>query len=235
MWTKIPSEIMDELEQIRKFTRKTSNEASITYCKRPHKDKLYIGADFEGDNLGTEVGDCAEKFGTGSRIGDAHSHPIGYDSPGIVPSNADIAGSMEESYNSRRPQINCITAPGADIVHCMQPKGIPTSKKLKGYNANPKNSLAINPYITDHITEDFNIALFDAKSGVKLDNPDPKRILDNTLRKSPRFLRKAVRQMEYGIFCEYIQDTMNPTDDRIHDQCKVELKKRGLLDYLGIY
>ena len=226
---------MDELEAIRKFTRKTSNEASITYCKRPHKDKLYIGSDFEGDNLGTDVGDCAEELGKGSRIGDAHSHPIGYDSPGIIPSNADIAGAVRESYDSRRPQINCITAPGADIVHCMQPKKNVTTKQVKGYETFPSARLAINPYIRDHFSQDINVGLFDAKSGIKIENPDPKRVIDNTLRKSPRYLRKALREMEYGIFCEYIQDTMNPTDDRIHDQCKVELKKRGLLDYLGIY
>ena len=226
---------MDELEAIRRYTRKTSNEASITFCKRPHKDKLYIGADFEGDNFGTEVGDCSEHLGKGSKIGDAHSHPIGYDSPGITPSNADISGSMVESDMARRPQINCITSPGADMVHCMQPKKLPTQKKVDGYGKMPKSDIAISPYILDNFTKDFDVALFDTKTGEKIDNPDPKRIINNTLGKSPRFLRKAVREMEYGIFCEYIQDTMSPADDRVHDVCKAELRKRGLLDYLGIY
>lgn len=238
MWHKIPAEIMDELEQLRRYTRKTANEASFTFCKRPHKpDKLYIGADFKGDNFGVEIGDCAKHLGKGAKVGDAHSHPIGSDSVGITPSNQDIYGSIQDADVYEKPQINCITAPNADIVHCMQPKEKPTKKKLKGYANNPKNGLAINPYVMDHFTTDFNVGLYDAKSGEIIDNPDPKRVVDNSLGKSSRFLRRSVREMEYGIFCEYIQDVMIPTakDDRIQNICKAELKKRGLLDYLGIY
>ncbi len=229
---------MDELEALRRYTRRTANEASFTFCKRPHKpDKLYIGADFEGDNLGTPIGDCEEKYGTGTKVGDAHSHPIGSDSIGITPSNEDILGSMEDAYIDGQPDINCITAPGADIVHCMQPKKAPSEKKLKGYRNIPKSGLNQNPYVMDNFTTDFTVGLFDAKSGDIIENPDPKRVVDNAMGKSSRFLRKAIREMEYGKLCEYIQDVMIPDakDDRVHNICKAELKKRGLLDYLGIY
>lgn len=226
---------MDELEELRKYTRKTANEASFTFCKRPHKeDKLYIGADFKGDNRGVPIGDCDKQYGTGTRMGDAHSHPIGSDSTGITPSNEDIYGSIQDAAEYKRPQINCITAPGADIVHCMEAKEVPSKKKLKGYGANPRNRMAINPYIMDHFTKDFNVGLFDDRTGEKIDSPDPKRVVNNMFGKSTRYLRKRIREMDYGTFCEYIQDVSVASDDRISDTCKTELKKRGLLDYLGI-
>jgi hypothetical protein len=234
MWHSIPKEIMDELEALRRFTKRTNNEASITYCKRPHKDKLYIGADFEGDNRGVDIGDCSKHLGTGTRIGDAHSHPVGYDSTGLTPSNQDIFGSMEDAKKQKRPQINCITAPGADLVHCMEPKEVPSRRKLNRYGNNPTARMAINPYILDNFTKDFIVALFDSDSGEKVDSPDPKRVVSNMLGKSPRYLRKVLHEMDYGVFCEYIQDVTVATDDRIQTTCKNELKKRGLLDYLGI-
>lgn len=226
---------MEELEDLRKYTQRTANEASFTYCKRAHKNKLYIGADFEGDNRGTPIGDCHKDLGKGERVGDAHSHPIGFDSPGITPSNEDIYGSMEDASKQKKPQINCITAPGADLVHCMEPKELPDRKKLRGYRNNPKNTLAINPYILDHFTNDFEVGLFDTKTGEKVENPEPKRIIRNTVGKARKHLSRQVRQMEYGIFCEYIQDVMNAAgDERVYDLCKTELRKKGLLDYLGI-
>ena len=225
---------MDELEALRRFTKRTNNEASITFCKRPHKDKLYIGADSEGDNRGVDIGDCSKHLGTGSRIGDAHSHPIGYDSTGITPSNQDIYGSMEDTRMQKKPQINCITAPGADLVHCMEAKEVPTKRKANKYGNIPKGVMAVNPYILDNFTKDFNVVLFDTNNGEKVESPDPKRVVNNMLGKSRGYLRKVLREMDYGVFCEYLQDTTVPTDDRIGDTCKTELKKRGLLDYLGI-
>ncbi len=40
--------------------------------------------------------------------------------------------------------------------------------------------------------------------------------------------------MDRGNFCEFIQDINVPKDDRISETCKTELKKKGILDYLGI-
>lgn len=234
MWHKIPKEIMDELEELRKFTRRTGNEASFTYCKRPHKDKLYIGSDFQGNTYGTIVGDCSKEYGSGSRIGDAHSHPVVSDAVGITPSDADIFGSIEESKKSKREQINCITSHHADIVHCMQPKEIPSRKQYEGYKKIATKKGKINPYIIDNFSRDFNVGLFDRESGERIENPEPKRIVNNAFGTSHRHLRRAIRNMERGVFCDFIQDVFNPSDDRVSDECKSELKKKGLLDYLGI-
>ena len=225
---------MDELEELRQYTRRTSNEASITVCKRPHKDKLYIGSDFEGDNQSVMVGDCQKSTGKGTRIGDVHSHPIVSDGVGITPSDADIAGNIEESYHQKRKQIGCITANGADIVHCMEPKELPTKQQLKAYAQIPKNPYKINPHVVDNVAKDMDIVLFDAKSGTKIENPEPKRVVKNAFGKSRRHLQKTRRKMEYGAFCEYIQDVFVPSDNRIQEECKSELKRKGLLDYLGI-
>lgn len=236
MWNKIPKEIMDELALLRSYTKKTENEASFTFCKRRHKDKLYIGSDFQGDNFGVAVGDCSDETGRGTRIGDAHSHPVVSDGVGITPSDIDVAGIFQESYTQKRKQIGCITSPtpGTDIVHCMEPKEEVTPKKYKRYNAVKQQNGKIDPYVMEHAGVDLDIALFDEKTGEKIENPDPHRVVKNALGISTRHLRRTIRDMERGSFCEYIQDIFNPKDERIHDICKTELKKKGILDYLGI-
>ena len=225
---------MDELEELRKYTRRTNNEASFTYCKRPHKDKLYIGSDFEGDNYGTMVGDCAKELGKGSRIGDAHSHPVVSDGVGITPSDIDVAGVIQESYRQKRKQINCITSHGADIVHCMEPKELPTGRQYREYNRVEQKPGKIHPVILDNVAKDFDIGIFDSHSGERISSPDPNRIVKNAFGISTRHLRKTVRNMERGVFCEYVQDVFAPQDDRVGHTCKTELKKKGLLDYLGM-
>jgi hypothetical protein len=234
MWEKIPAEIMDELDALRRHTRKTGNEASFTYCKKSHKDRLHIGSDFLGDSTGTMVGDCSREYGKSSRIGDAHSHPVGSDAMGITPSDADIQGTVEDSHKHKRNQINCVTSPIADIVHCMQLKEPPTRKQLRGYSQLPKDRYKVNPYVIDNVGQDFNIGLFDRESGNRLESPDPKRVVDNAFGKSTRNLRRRTREMDRGNFCEFVQDINVPKDDRISDTCKTELKKKGILDYLGI-
>ena len=82
--------------------------------------------------------------------------------------------------------------------------------------------------------KDFEIGLFDKDSGERDNNPEPKRVIKNAFGRSTRSLRRSVREMERGVFCDFVQDLTVPSDDRISDECKSELKKKGLLDYLGI-
>ena len=234
MWAKIPKEIMDELEAIRKHTSSTGREASITYCKKPHKEKLYIGSDFHGDEDSTEIGDCSESRGAGKRIGDAHSHPVTYDTIGIIPSESDLVVNLETTTENKNPQISCITSPGADYVHCFQSKQIPKAKKLNSYRAATHRQGLYDPYVIDHVANDFEIALFDRETGERDNNPDPNRVIKNAFGNSTRTLRKGVREMERGVFCDFIQDITVSKDDRVSDVCKTELKKKGLLEYLGL-
>lgn len=234
MWQKIPKEIKDELEAIRRHTRYTGNEASITYCKRPDKEKLYIGSDFHGGTESTEIGDCSKQRGTGRRVGDAHSHPVGSDTVGILPSEADMVVNLETTLENKKPQIMCVTSPAADYVHCIQPKEIVRGKKLRSYQKAAQTSKLYDPYVIDNVAKDFEIGLFDRDTGDRDNNPDPKRVVKNAFGRSTRSLRRSVREMERGVFCDFVQDLTVPADDRISDECKSELKKKGLLDYLGI-
>ena len=170
------------------------------------------------------------------RIGDAHSHPIVSDAVGLTPSDADIAGMMEETYKQKRKQIACITAPynSQDIVHCMEAKEVPTRQQIKGYAKMPKNPYKFNPYVIDNVAKDVDVALFDRDTGNRIEDPEPKRVIRNAFGTSRRHIQKTRRKMEYGAFCEYIQDVFVPDDDRVQEECKSELKRKGLLDYLGI-
>lgn len=225
---------MDELEAIRRHTNQTGNEASITFCKKKHKEKLYVGNDFKGDLESTEIGDCSAKRGMGERIGDAHSHPTGSDTVGIVPSEADLVVNLETTFENKKPQISCITSPAADYVHCFQPKTIIKGKKLNKYRNSAKTTQLYDPHVIDNVATDFNIGLFDRNSGEKDESPEPRRVIQNAFGRSTRGLRKGVKEMERGVFCDFIQDITVPSDDRVSDTCKDELKKKGFLDYLGI-
>ncbi len=225
---------MDELELLRQHTRRTGNEASLTYCKRKNKEKLYIGNDFHGDFESTEIGDCAKERGSGKRIGDAHSHPVGSDTVGIVPSEADLLVNLETTLENKNPQTSCITSPKADYVHCFKPKKIVKGRKLSGYRKAAQSGQLYDPFVIEHVANDFNVGLFDTKSGNKDEDPDPKRVIRNAFGASTRGLRRGVREMERGVFCDFIQDITVPGNDKVSDECKSELRKKGLLDYLGI-
>lgn len=233
---KIPPEIQDELELIRRHTKRTGREASITFCKKSHKehrkDKLHIGNNFKGDKTSTEIGDCSYEYGVSERVGDAHSHPTSEDTIGIIPSEADLTVNMENSFENNREQISCVTSPKADIVHCFSPKSIPTRKKMNAYKKAARDRKFISPYVADNVEKDFDIGLYDRDSGNLLENPDPVRVVDNAFGNSKRALRKSVKEMNRGVFCDFIQDITNHKDNRISDVCKSELKKKGILDYL---
>lgn len=234
MWKRIPKEIMDELEAIRQHTRQTGNEASITFCRKKNKNRLYIGNDFKGDKDSTEIGDCSEARGAGERIGDAHSHPVTSDTVGIVPSEADLVVNLENTLEFKKPQISCITSQAADYVHCFNPKKIVKGKKLHNYRQAARNPRLYEPFVIDNVANDFEIGLFDRLSGDKDENPDPTRVVKNAFGGSTRTLRKGVGQMERGLFCNFIQDITVPSDDRVSDTCRLELRKKGILDILGI-
>ena len=238
MWDKIPDEIQDELGLIRKHTRRTGKEASITFCKKSHKehrkDKLHIGNYFKGDNESTEIGDCSLEYGVSERVGDAHSHPTDIDTLGIIPSEADLTVNLETTFENDKRQISCVTSPQADLVHCFSSKDIPSRKKINSYKKAARDGKLVSPYVADNIEKDFEIRLYDRDSGNYLETPEPERVIENAFGNSLRPLRKSLQEMDRGTFCNFIQDITNHKDNRISETCKTELKKKGLLDRLNL-
>ena len=240
-WKRLPPEIEHEVDIITDFTKRTGREASITVCKRPNKEKYLVANSAEGDINSTEVFDCDEAFGASDKIGDFHTHPVLYDTIGILPSPGDMAGYMEDSYVHKNRQIGCRTNHQVPYIHCMQPKEIPDKKLVNAYNnaADRGASLSqatrkgrfVDPFFLERVDDDFDYALFDRKTGERVDNPEPKKVIQSSLGTASRNVRRWIDEMDRGVFCSYVQDLTVPDDERIGKECRDELRTRKILGH----
>lgn len=243
MWHILPSEIMEDLRVIEKFTKRTGREASITLCRRPGRDKIFTANNAEGDNNATEVLECNEEFGSSTKIGDVHTHPVYYDTIGILPSQADITGLVEDSYNQNVKQIGCRTNHAVPYIHCMQPKHLPKLTQVKKYEAAADRdyggSLArgvrkggvIDPYYLDNVGKDFEVGIYDRYTGEKIDKPDYRKLMRTAFGTSSRYVRQVLHEMKRGVFCDYVQDLTFPHDDHVGITCRDKLKTREFFGY----
>ena len=189
----------------------------------------------------TEVFDCAEEFGASEKIGDFHTHPVLYDTIGILPSPGDMAGYIEDSYVHENRQIGCRTNHQVPYIHCMQPKKVPDKKTVNEYNRAADRSVSlsgatrkgqlVDPLFLERVDDDFDYAFFDRKSGERIDNPEPKKVIESSLGTSSRNIRRWIHEMNRGVFCNYVQDLTVPNDDRIGQECRNELKTRRFFGY----
>lgn len=235
MWKRIPHEVKDEINLVRNYTQKSGKEGSITFCTKPGKKKLFIGNNFKGTRASTIIGECSEEFGASNRIGDLHSHPYDSDTIGNIHSEQDLVTNLEFSKESKRQQISCVVVPRGKIVRCMEPKlEAVTNKKINRYRKAASDRMLVSPYVVDNVNNDFDISMFDVRSGKHLRKPNPKDVIDSALGGSKRPLKRSLHQMKHGPFCNFIQQMTNKNDDRISKECKAELKRKGVLDILGL-
>jgi hypothetical protein len=245
-WDRIPKEVMNEVEGIRKHEKKSGKEASITVCKQD--GKYYTGGDEAGDETSTGVAQCQTKFGKGERRGDIHVHPNTDDRWGgsVLPSPADFTGFIETSFLENSKQVGCVTSNAVPYMHCVQPKTVPTRQKKNEYNkaldrqynsSKSKKSQFVSfddPYFQENIHKDFNSSYYDKDSGVKVRHPEAKKVLKCALGNSNRRFRHEVRDMEKSSFCKMIQNLTLPDRDDVGQTCRDEIKKRnilGLIEY----
>ena len=243
LWEKLPAEIMEDLRVIERFSKRTGREASITLCKRPGREKVFTANNAEGDNNATEVLDCNDEFGASTKIGDVHTHPVYYDTIGILPSQADITGLVEDSYSLNVKQIGCRTNHAVPYIHCMQPKEIPKLSQVRKYedaaDRDYGGSLArgirkggrIDPYYLDHVRDDFNVAIYDRKTGDKIEKPEYRKLMRTAFGTSSRYVRQVLHEMKRGVFCDYVQDLTYPNDDHVGLVCRDKLRTR---EFFGV-
>src|SRR5438270_8216601 len=119
----IPSSVQDEIEYVNRLTKKTGAEQSLTFCRLKGRDKIFVSNYAKGDNDATYVMPCHSAHGHAEKVSDLHTHPTNDPSTvGIIPSVSDIVSTLVESYQSKIPQISCITGPDAKMIGCYQPK-----------------------------------------------------------------------------------------------------------------
>ena len=237
-WKKIPREVKEEADALADYTADTGREGSITFCKKNNRDRIFVGNNFEGDYNSTEALDCDARFGKSDRIGSMHSHPSNADTVGILPSPGDLTSSVADTYEQKQQQIDCITSPDTPLIHCSKYNKKPERKDVAKWERafdNSKHIQATDPFIIDHVEKDFDIALFDTKSGEREDEPAPKKVIKAALGKSNKELRKEVSTFKRGAFCNYVADLMGQgRRSDVIEECREELRRRsflGLIDY----
>jgi hypothetical protein len=233
-WRRIPPEVKEEADALAKYTGETGREGSITFCKKKDRSRLFVGNNFEGDFDSTEALNCDVRFGKSQRIGSMHSHPSNADTIGILPSEADLSSSVDDSYRSGK-QIDCITSPDTPLVNCHSFNRKADKKDAQRYRRAAANSVKItDPFFVDNVSKDFDFALFDRESGIREDEPAPKKVIKAAFGKSNKELRKSLKVFERGAFCEYVADLMGQNREDVIEECRKELRKRsflGLIDY----
>jgi hypothetical protein len=231
MWDHIPREIFDEVKTIRKFTAKKGKEAGITLCKKPGRERLFVSTDVKGTSgYITDPFVCDRTFGKSIRIGDFHTHPWTPDGMGIIPSNTDFTGTLEDTRQNGHPQISCITSPKAKNMICYEPKHIPDRQQIHEYRVNLQRNLETSneSFFIDRIGEDFNFRFFDAKHGKGQDKPSPDDIARDALGGRADVFRQTINPLQRGKFCQLVQSYTLPHNDKVADRCEVELRKKTI-------
>ena len=237
-WRRIPPEVKEETHHLADYTKETGREGSITICKKAHRNRLFVGADYKGDSRSSYVKSCDIRFGDSKKVGSVHSHPSNVETIGILPSEGDLLANVGDSYEERTNLIDCITAPGSPLINCYAFKRKPTRREVDRYEDAFENSQYMrrpDPFFINNVEKDFEIALFDTPTGKREDAPGPKKVIRAAFGQSNKVLREKVKVFQRGTFCEYVADLMGQGHrDEIVDECKRELSRRsflGLIDY----
>lgn len=234
-WRKIPHEVKEDADELANYTADTGREGSITFCKKPNKDKIFVGNNFEGDFEHTEVLDCNAAFGKSKRIGTMHSHPSNVDTVGVLPSPGDLASSVDDAYK-HGSQIDCITSPDTPLINCMSfNRQVTKQDKARYTRAFQKSPQGASEFFSDNVPKDFDFALFDIETGVREDEPPPKKVVKAAFGKSNRELRKDLKVFERRAYCNHAADLMGQGHrEDVIEECMAELRRRsflGLIDY----
>lgn len=245
MWDRIPQQVIDEIDSIVDFTKRTGREAAITICvkKERNPDRYFVGNEMEGDKESSEVLSCNTKFGNAVQVADVHTHPPEL-AIGILPSDADIQGNLEESQIHDVRTISCIANSYAPYIGCFQPKHAPTREQLQQYEKalsyKTSGTYESSPYIRDNVYKDFIFSYFHYnddrdKRGQIVAEPEPKKVVKCALGKMTSELRQKIKDSEKGAFCQLVNDLTVPDDPRVEYECRAELKRRQLFGGLVSY
>jgi hypothetical protein len=110
------------------------------------------------------------------------------------------------------------------MVHCYQPKAVPTYQKVNQYyNAldNTGKGNEVDPYFRENIGKDFTHSWYDRKSFQRIQDPNPDDILSDALGGSAkRYRSKDIAEIEKGTFCDIVQDYNMPENNELGRKCR---------------
>lgn len=229
---KIPIELVDDFHYLNDVGERTGREHAIVFGKKSNKSEFFTCNDSRGNASMTDAPPCDTIHGKTIRMGDAHNHPVGEKTVGIVPSGSDIYTTLEDSANERRPQISCITNHQTPLIGCYQNKRLPTKQKLQAYRqAIIDQMYSDNGYLIDNFAKDFITSFYEPQSGKQIYRPEPREIVDAAFGGATDTLRDQIKDFEKSGFCQFIQSMTIPKDSRVSSECRRRLaKERSIWD-----
>jgi len=225
---KIPRELKPTISSIEIDSKVDGKERVVTICRNGNKTNVKVNKGFTDASLPLA---CNKED---KRFGDIHTHPSTQQAMGITPSVGDFTVNLAHAREQNSKQVMCITNYDSKNIHCVEPKKIPSSEKVIDYEIGRINSYGINidPYVLDNVPKDFNHIWLD-KQTLNSINPSAETVVSDALGKSNDYIRKNMRDVDKDSFCrKIIQNFNKPTDNRVHEACKEELRRRGLFDWL---
>lgn len=234
----IPTSIRDEIDYVVDKTKKTGSEQSLTFCRLPGKDKIYVSDYAVGNKNQTYIMPCNSLHGKAEKIGDLHTHPTQDKTTiGITPSTADLASTLLESVGHRIPQISCITSADARHIHCYQPRpeAVTNPEKVRNYRKalyyNESSITDVHPYLRQNVANDFNHAFYDRKTFKRV-KPTPKEVVKDAFLNSRNLVKfHNVHDLDKEGFCSLIEDLNYPSNNKVAEECKKDLKVRNFLGF----
>ena len=158
----IPINVRSEIEDVVEQSKKDGRERSLTFCRYKGTDSVHVSAHMKGGPVSVFVDSCGAQYGDSEKIGDFHVHPVHPDNMGIVPSEADMTGTLEDSQTYNIRQVACISNHDAKHIHCYQPKELPTEEKITAYNKALQNNQrwnATDPFFRTAVAPGFQSCL----------------------------------------------------------------------------
>ena len=201
-------------------------------------DKIYVSDYATGNKNQTYIMPCNEFHGRAEKIGDLHTHPTQDKTTiGITPSTADLVSTLLESVGTAIPQISCITSADAKHVHCYQPKpeAVNNPEKVKNYKKalmyNESSITDVHPYLRHNVANDFIHGFYDRKTFKRV-RPKPHEIVKDAFLNSRNLVKfQNVHDLDKGAFCDLIEDLNYPSNGKVAEVCKQDLKVRNFLGF----
>src|SRR6185436_814879 len=222
--SKIPSEIMPDVTALNNATERTGKEYSITIGKKG--TQYFTCNNSRGTSSATDAPSCDMIHGSSKRVADVHTHPVSDRSIGITPSGPDVYTTLRDSSVEKRPQQSCITNHQTPLIGCYQNRRVPSHSVLEMYEQAAINqSYGDNSYLIDHFPHDFQTAFYRPQDGRRVNNPNPKEVVDAALGGAADKLSTDIQEFEKSPFCLFIQSMTMPKDDRVSMECRRRLSK----------
>ena len=121
MWKKIPDNILHDITVLNDYTAQHGKESTLTVCK--NRQAVFTANAGGGDGDSVESLACNSQFGDETkRVADIHTHPNDDFAVGLLPSQADMAVTLSESYEHKSKQISCISNKQAPYIVCQESK-----------------------------------------------------------------------------------------------------------------